>query len=227
MNLNDWLSYRSNCPLCDCPLTTFLHSKRRQSVKYEEGRLVVIFPRNNLYKKRSHPELNIAYSFDLYTNSFCIEFYDKDNIRLENWFDNSLMERFKILNKNLGKYRFYRQCESCQRFNYSSNDFSLSLETALLSKEITVATEFFQFIQTLDTTKGKLPFRIYRLLNCYGPRQSLKIGSYLSYWDDLYPNGNTLIQYPHPKAQNIDLPLIPFVGPEETLARIQKLLIFS
>ena len=228
MNLQEWLNYHKNCPLCAAPLTTYLHSTKRQAIKWEEGRMVVVFDLLSIDRRsssRMRGEYKIGYSFHLTENQFCIEFYNKDGIRIEKEVQPHLMDKFKSLDSNLKIYRFYQQCNSCKRYHYSSGAFKLNLKDATLhfKESFIVSSEYFGLIQAMEQG-SKTPFRIYRLLNCYTEKE---IGSHLTYWCTSIPHG-TLSDWTVPnEATFLDLPLIPFVSEDDTLDRIKKLIVFS
>lgn len=192
--------------------------------------MVVIFPLNSKGKKISS-DYNVGYSFSLTENQFQIEFYDKDNKRLDSSIPHHLIDKFKALDANLKNYRFYRRCDSCQRYHYSSGVFRFNLETCSLRFRdgFFVSSEYFGLIQAMQ--KGsKTPYRIYRLLNVYVPDASGEVsrhGSHLTYWNSADPHGTLSDRTTPNEATYLDLPLIPFISPEDTLSRIQKLLVFS
>jgi len=177
--------------------------------------------------KRKSSDYKVGYSFHLTENQFCIEFYTKEGLRLEKETQLHLMDKFKALDKNLNNYRFYRRCNGCRRYHYSSVMFRLNFETAslnLLDEDFIIDSEYFSFIQAMEQG-SKMPYRIYRLLNCYSSKKEAI--SYLTYWNSPVPHG-TLSDSTIPSDANfLDLPLIPFVSLNDTLQRIQKLLVFS
>jgi hypothetical protein len=220
VNLKDWLNYRKNCPICASPLTTYLHSQKRQSIRYEEGRVIVVFPMNSLGKGKA-ADHKVGYSFGLEKDDFCTEFYDKNMFRLEGETPLFLIKRFKELQKNLGSMQFYRQCNSCNRYNYSSTYFDICLKQGLIWTGYKIRSEYFGLIQNYGGAQDD-KFRIYRLLNYYHDEMT-----YLSYFItsnvfDAYPNSP-----PPNQSTHLQLPLIPFVSQEETLARLKKLITFS
>jgi hypothetical protein len=220
VNLKDWLNYRKNCPICTSPLTTYLHSKKRQSIRYEEGRVIVVFPLTA--KGHTTIDYKVGYSFDLEEDNFCMEFYDKNLFRLEKETPTFLIKRFKELDKNQGALKFYRQCNSCNRYNYSSNNFSLFLKERMVMPGYKVRSEYFGLIQNYGGTNDDR-FRVYRLLNYYDSGAY----SYLDYWvtSNVYDARSDI---PMPNiSTHLQLPLIKFVSQEQTLERIRKLITFS
>jgi hypothetical protein len=223
MNLKEWLNYRKNCPICQAPLTTYLHSSKKQGIKWEDGRMVIVFPLYSLDKKKTS-DYKVGYSFHLTENQFCIEFYTKEGLRIEKDTQFHLINRFKSLNENLKNYKFYRQCNGCKRYQYSSDIFKFNFKTFSLDFEenFIVSSEYLGLIQTMKTG-SKTPFRIYRLDNFYA---KIEMGTCLTYWNSLYPHGILSDCAVPDNARYVILPLIPFISEEDTLNRIKKLLVF-
>lgn len=228
MNLQEWLNYQKNCRLCQAPLTTYLHSTKMQRIKWEEDRMVVIFDLRSIDRRiatKMNSDYKVGYSFHLTENKFCIEFYTKELIRIDNDTPFFLMDNFKKLNNNLKNYKFYRLCNSCKRYHYSSSTFTPNLKNASLyfKEDFIVSSEYFGLIQAMEQG-SKTTFRIYRLLNSFSKKEYV---SYLTYWSSDDPHG-TLYDWnvPH-EVKCLDLPLIPFVSPDDTLDRIKKLIVFS
>lgn len=220
MNLREWLNYQKNCPLCQAPLTTYLHSSRRQSVRWDEERMIVVYP---LHDKKLSSDYNVGYAFSLSSNQFGIEFYNKEGaVRVENS-PFHLMDKFKSLDRNLRHYKFYCCCSSCQRYHYSSDVFRLDLKSSTFYPEsgLSVFSEYFGLIQVMEKDSKTL-YRIYRLLNNY-----FNSSSQLIYWGSNDPQETLWDKTVPYGAEFLDLPLIDFISPEETLSRIQKLLVFS
>jgi hypothetical protein len=218
VTLKEWMNYRKNCPFCESPLITYLHSGKRQSIRYEENRMVVVFPLTA--KGKTTTDYKVGYSFGLIDSSFCIEFYDKNLIRYETETPLFLKKRFEELHKNLGNYKFYKNCGSCQKYNYISSLFTLDFKSCTL-KTISVRSEYFGFIQNYGGGKDNR-FRVYKLLNYYDIGES-----YINYHitsnviDARGDHMNPVI------STHLQLPLIPFVSEEATLQRIKNLIIFS
>lgn len=226
MNIEEFLNYQTTCPLCGDKLTTFLHSQKQQSVKYEENRLVFQFRMDGLKKQDAH--YKVGYSFGMKDNSWQLEAYQYD-MRLDNYITSRVMERFKELDKNLGSYIFYRRCTSpgCYCYNYMSNKFHLSYATGQImnltdaSAVLKVRTEYIGMSAPQD--KG---FKIYKLLNDYDSGKSnLVYGRYQdrhiarSDWGQNNP--------PIQEMDFIQTAVIKFSSKDETMERINKLLIFS
>jgi len=223
-NVKDWFIYRRNCPLCENVLTTYLHSDRRQSIRFEDNKLVVLFPLDAIKGKgrKDHGNYKVGYAFSFLDNTFCIEFYDKNNFRIENEIPAFLLARFRELNKNLTSLKFYKECGTCHRYFYSSNNFVLDLQSTCV--EINPFYEFFGFAENYGGAQDDR-YRIYRLVNWLQSKTS-----YLSYGID--KNISHVLIYNHRPVllsgyTSLDLPLIKFVSKKDTLKRIKKLITFS
>jgi hypothetical protein len=211
MNLKEFINHRHICPFCDFPLNLSFHSKKWQNIKYEDDRLVIMFRMDGL--KRNQKDFKVTYSFGLNDNSWFINFFSKEEKLIEEA-PNYLRERFREMNKNLSLYRFYKSCANCNKFNYSSNYFDLNFKTANLGK-LEIVWEDFRFFKP-NPNGG---YKGYQLINkpnlnetviCYGACST----------NDFPPN------YPM-GFQDITIPLIKFTSKDETLERIQKLIVFS
>ena len=186
--------------------------------------MIVVFSLSALVKGKTTADYKVGYSFGLDKDDFCIEFYDKNSFRLEKETPTFLIKRFKELNKNLKELKFYRHCNGCNRYNYTSKSFYLKFDTAAILPGYEVRSEYFGLIQNFGGAKDDR-FRVYRLLNFYYDDKGEE--SHLDYWitNNVYdarsdapkPNTSTYLQ----------LPLIRFVSQEETLERIKKLITFS
>ena len=221
-SVKEWFNYRKKCPLCENVLTTYFHSDRRQSIRFEENRLVVVFPLEAMKGKKNQAHYKVGYSFSLADNTFCIEFYDKNNFRLDNEAPDFLRNRFKELSKNLGLLKFYKECGVCHRYFYFSSNFVLDFRSNFI--EIKPYFEYFGFAENYGGAQDDR-YRIYRLVN-----RLQNNTSQITYGVD----GNishTQLDIHRPVLlsgyTSLELPLIKFVSKKETLRRIKKLIIFS
>lgn len=184
-------------------------------MRYEDNRMLVMFRLDALKKKQIH--YKVGYSFGLEDNSWYVEFYSQDEKRFEVDSPEFLRNRFKELNKNMKTYRFYKQCDGCSRYNYSSDGFQLDYQTQNIG-ELEISTEYFGL--SLPTGNG---FKIYKLLNSYTENKSV-----LSYcrgpsetqarWD---------MGFVGPNTNYLETSVIKFSSAKETTERIGKLIIFT
>ena len=219
MNLQQFIDYRQYCPMCQTQLETAFHSKRKQVVFTEENQLVVFVLLSGIQQgqKRKEPH-TIAYVFDLYHNTFQVDFYSKNkHIRYDVVYDD-LRKRFLSLHQNLKLFRFFRECKGCERYRYDSDHFDMDLSTATF-QPISLRCEQFGFAHPAQGGH-----RIYKLLNSY-PQNT----SDLFFWKGERQEARVCVATPAPwqKATELHLPLIPFVSQEKTLERLANLVIFS
>lgn len=226
MNLREFLNYRTSCPLCDNNLSTFFHSQKQQAVKFEEDRLVFQLRMDGLKKYAAN--YKVGFSFGRDDGSWQLEVYQSDS-RLDSYLTTSVMSRFRELNKNLGDYKFYRQCThpKCNRFNYSSNLFKLNFKEGRIqgltrgTPDLNIQTEYIGMTEPVEGG-----FKIYKLLNDYAkPSSTLVYGRYPDEYIARADWGTT-----HPPIDSlgfIQMPLVRFTSRVETMDRLNKLLLFS
>lgn len=226
MNLKEFFEYRQTCPICKDVLVTSFHSQKKQSIRYEDDRFVVLFRMDSLKKKGIN--YKVGYSFGLEDHSWYVEFYTQDDKRFENDSPNFLRERFKELDKNLGQYKFYRHCTGCCCYNYSSNDFYLDYDLGSIN-DLIVNVEYIGMLQPIETG-----FKVYKLLNDYGGSKSTIVFGKHPSENIARSDAGVVNKKPHMSnyysSFNLDMiqvPLIKFSSQEETMERIRKLLIFS
>jgi len=215
MNLTEFVEYREQCPICDSKLHFIFHSKKWQSMRYEDDRLLVIFRMDSI--KKHQQDYKVGYSFGMKDNSWYVEFFSKDQKRFEEESPEHLRNRFKELDKNLKYYRFYKYCTSCCRYNYSSNTFMLNQKTGHIDN-LCLGNEYFGLSLPLEDGR----YRICKLNNDYILNMSSisfsKEKSNVWARADSSTNEMSFIQIPS---------LIKFTTHDETIARINKLMVFS
>lgn len=215
MNLQEFIAYRECCPICNQRLITSFHSEKKQTLRFEDNRLLVVFWLNAL--KKHQINYKVGYSFSLTDNSWYAEFYNKDDKRFESDTPEFLRNRFKELDKNLGGYKFYRHCTSCRRYNYSTNTFNLDFQSGTV-KKMCLNMEFIGLSTQLDDG-----YKVYRLLNDYQSNKStLMYGKRTTEEHTQY--------YSLVGAHKFDLletPIIKFTSAQETVDRLGKIILFS
>lgn len=228
MNLQEFINYRTTCPICDTNLTTCFHSAKRQTLRFEENRMVFIFNMNEM--KKMSTDHRAGFSFSLTNNTWRAEFYDKDMFRIDRQTTNYLMIRFKELDKNISPYKFYRACgrTACSRYNYSSNQFNLKYSGAITSiddgmPELKINTEYIGMSERIGDTNM---FKICKLLNDYRSDCSNIVYGKNSYEHLTRADWGTLSP-PMDSLDFMQVPLIKFSNKEETMDRISKLMLFS
>lgn len=232
MTLKEFLNYRTRCPLCDNGLNTKFHSERQQVIRYEDDRINFHVNMDGMTKKDN--DYKVAYSFGMNDNSFKLEIYKKSDPPYGNLFDRSVpidvLKKFRRLNQNLSlsprspsqepapaEYKIYRYCKSCNKYRYSSAHFKLFLESATYEIPF-VATEYFGMYQKVKDT-----YKVYRLFNYYSAGLStIQFGRFSHEWIVDLQVGS-----PPERLDKMELPLIEFVSAEETMKRLNTLIIFS
>lgn len=112
MNLKEFFDYKTNCPLCDTKLELHYNSmSKQQCLVINDSKFCVKIPRRNFKHKI---EYYVEHIFDMVSEEYYIEFYNKENVRLD-----------KI---HLDKWRYrvnmaylYKHCFKCNNFNYNAD----------------------------------------------------------------------------------------------------------
>ena len=219
MKLQEFLNYRHYCLSCGSTLNTSFHSRKRQKHLYVNDRLLIQINLDALNKKQKN--YKVGYSIDCNTNDFCIEFYDQSGYQ---WYENEspkfLIDRFKTLDKNHGKYHIYKHCNICNNYKYVSNYFELDYKTSNLG-ELSIESEYAIFFKTMEDG-----YKAYRLVSWYDREESwfdtFKVP--LSYWKDFSLNDVD------PVSENsvVKTGIINFnSSPSEMIDKLNMLLIFS
>lgn len=215
MNLQEFIAYREKCPICENKLITNLHSQKRQTIRFEDNRLLVVFRLDAL--KKHQIDYKVGYSFSLEDNSWYVEFFNQDDKRFETDSPLFLRDRFKELDKNLGGYKFYRHCTWCKRYNYSTNTFYLNYKTGMVDK-MCMNMEYVGLSTPVD--KG---YKIYRLLNDYmSSKTTLMYGKQRNEESTKY-DFSVGVKF----LDILETPVIKFTSAQETVDRLGKLIIFS
>lgn len=216
MNVETFLNHKKVCPLCGELLSTTFHSKRRQKIRYENDRLIVIFDMPSLNK--SDVFYKACFSIGMKNNDFYIDFYDKNDNILLNYNSTSALSRFLSFSYNLKDYKIYRSCCSCYNYLYSSNRFSLDFKNSTIG-DLSCSTEHFGL-----SSNNQDGYKIYRLANFYEENKSVLFYDKMcnDVFDDV-KNQLLLIDL----SGCVSTKLIDFVSKDETINRISKLLIFS
>lgn len=215
MNLQEFINFRERCPFCHLPLINKFISSRKQKIRFENDRLMIIIPIKGL--RPTDPDYEAGYSFSLKDNSFAIEFYCEED-RYER-ISRYMRETFKEFHKNLSatKFRFIRACGFCFKYEVNSNIVDIDLKKSQYSS-LNVYNESFLF-----TNKTSDDYKFILLNN---RTEDAGSASDLCWWKS---STDHRIEYTIPANANVknDLQLIKFVSKEETAARLNNLIIFS
>jgi len=201
------------CPLCLNKLKLVFHSKKRQSIKYEENNILITFPMGSINKNQK--SYKVGFSFDPKNNSFFIDFFTERGEKFE-IVPLSLLKKFTSFNTNLGAYKFYKVCDYCHNYHYTSNYFNLDLSNHNIG-DLTVHTEkFCLFKPWNDEFKSFIMINNYHLnkttLTVSTSKEINQCTKMLS--QDIYDN-------------IFELDLLKFTSKDEMINRLNRLLLFS
>lgn len=223
MNLKEFIDQRINCPICDTSLITNFISNRKQKIKIENDKFVVIFVMKAL--RTNQQDYEVGYAFNPLDNTFSIEFYSEwDNT---NHVPMHLIEKFREFHNNLlsttsGIGRFIRKCTFCNRYTKSSTHFNLDLKNSkldtLLWDGLQIAYESFGL--SIPAEDGH---KIIHLSNFHVPQPQSRI-----MWFRADKEDHTRLDWTLPaKYSEVTVPLVPFISKEETTKRVNNLLTFA
>lgn len=219
MNLQEFIDYRSHCPLCDIALIT-LFNFRKQNIKYQDNKATIIYDLSSL--KKGVQSIKIGYVFGLKDNFIYIEFYNKDG-KILNVIPLSYIKRFKDFDANISnneRFSFSRSCKFCKKYFLKTFYFAIDYKTQSISP-LKIFKETFGFIIPTHNQ-----FKTIILNNYFDP-----LKSNIKWWRS-YNEDNVELEFFASKfyltdISEIDLAFIPFISKEETIKRLDTLLIFS
>ena len=214
MNLKEFNNYRKLCPICDTPLVTGFHSNKQQSIRYEGNSMKVMFFLHPLTKHQKR--YRVAYHFNIVDHSFSIEFYMPDGSARFESIPDFLRLRFLEFHKNLKEFKFFRGCTFCLQYAYTTKFFKIDLKQ-VICEPLEVWSEEVGLVHPLADGH-----RIYRMYNMYGDKKST-----ILVWNGVPSEAAINLGYSPKRVSRMDLPLIPFVSKEETINRLNNLIVFS
>lgn len=147
MLLQEFIS-KTNCIICDSPISTIFHSKRaKQSLNSEEMQFTYPITFKN-YKR----EYSVSYNFSLMSNLITLSFY-KDNLLLQEP-TKPILTKFQNYSNNNPYYLFYRECVNTCYFAYSNklkvNLGNLSYDLSFHKEIITINQDNKKLSLSLD-----------------------------------------------------------------------------
>jgi hypothetical protein len=197
MNLKTFLSYRDRCPICNLKLLTAFHSKRRQIIEEDNNILRIFYSLPSLSFKIKY---KVCYSINIEDNSIYVDFYNK---KLLTKISIELLKDFRNFDNNLKLYRFYKYCDNCETYSYSSNSFAIDYKNCSIG-DLKINEEIFSLYHN-----NKLKYRLY---NNY----EKEVSSIL--YGEFAPNWYTKI---------LQVPLLKFSTQDKMIEKINKLIVFS
>lgn len=217
MNIQEFIDERTHCPICNTTLITQFISSRKQKIKLENDRLVVVFVMKSM--SVNQPDYEVGYAFNPRDNTFHMEFYSE-------WDHHGhvpmhLIDKFKDFHKNLGTCKFIRKCAFCNRYSKSSIPFDLNFKTGTLD------TKFYDGLQVSYESFGlTLPandeFKI-MFLNNFPMMNKSEI-----FWFRSDMENSARIDWMLPQKHNkVVVELVPFISKDDTTKRINNLLTFA
>lgn len=210
MNLHKFLNYRDTCPFCDDKLNFVFHSKKRQACVADGADIRIVFDLKSI--KRGQKNYKIEFVINRHTNSFYIEFYNKDMTPFDNQVPLFLLKRFEDFSDNQGYFRFYKYCDGCSKYNFQSQYFKLDYKNQTI-EQTNIEIENFTFIE-IDGNQRKMT----KMTNYYQDK-----ATWITRAQNNLEDREDLLDFHDP----ICVSIIPFISKEETLNRINTLLVFS
>lgn len=214
---------RTHCPICDTALVTQFLSNRKQKIKIEDNKFVVVFVLKSLGTNKQDYE--VGYAFNPADNTFSIEFYSEWDTR--DFVPLHLIEKFREFHNNVlsttsGIGRFIRKCTFCNRYVKFSTNFNIDFKNykldTLFWDGLQVASESFGL--SLQTEND---YKIIHLNNYHLPNSESKI-----VWFRSNDKNDSRLDWMIPsKHLEVTVPLIKFISYEETAKRINNLLTFA
>jgi hypothetical protein len=208
MNVQQFIDYRSSCPICSNTLLNLSFNTNKRQVLHRNGdRLLVIF--NLQSTKKGQKNYKAGFSIDKLTNEFYIDFYDYTSIdeTYESASPIFLLNRFKEFNKSMSDYRFYKSCLMCNCYNYQSQYFEMNLNNPVI-EDLEIEHEVFSFMHKRNDKTYSILLR-----NEFLKESSFNISTVPT------KHGQEFIKF--------NLPLVNFTTTEEVGDRLLNLMIFS
>jgi hypothetical protein len=216
MNLQEFIDKRTHCPFCNTALVTQFISDRKQKIRLQDGRLLVVFVMKGLYVNQQDYE--VGYSFSLEDETFRIEFFTEWDT--SNYVPMHLIDKFKKFHDNLSSCKFKRTCTFCNRYTMSSTPFGLNFKTLQFDHSLPFGIMYEAYGFTMPIEDG---FKIMHLSNFYFDLNKSNLTWFRS--DTELP---AQLNYPLPNNRSeMALPFIPFVSREETTKRLNNLIVFA
>lgn len=208
MNLKDFINYRDACPFCNSKLVLTFRA-RKQSVKVEDDWVKFRYDLKPL--KRGQHLFKVEYCFNMKNNDFYIEFYNSVCEVLET-VSLSIIKRFIEFHKHGADLFFGKECRYCKSYFYNSNNLTLVYKEFKVGN-LEIYCEDIWFIS--NNMNKQIGLHNFYLSN--------KSEVHIINISD--PKGD--LSFPDLSSSKIEIPLVPFISKEETLKRLENLILFS
>lgn len=168
-NLETFMKYRKSCPVCSSELALCFIFKAKSTMNQIDGNIVcgVDISGNQMSKKSFH--YTAKFHINPKTNYFFVDFYDKNGQLYDRVFM-SVKERYtEFVRRHQENIRFYKECLSCRKYNYSSKKIVIDHQNCKLSG-FEVSQEYFCLGRLVGDPKEKLfqsDYQVFKLLNHY------------------------------------------------------------
>lgn len=212
MNLQEFLNYRSACPLCDKSLSIFFRSNRKQQhfIKYDKHIFQFNLPNTQMFPSLN--DVKVRFIVDPTDNTFQLTYvHGIDNQHIDPTAD--IKDRFESFNKNLKSSRFWVVCKNCNNYMYRSNVFLPDIECLSI---IPLIIEYEDFNISYSVNDG---YKTLKIINEYG--------DYNKSWVNINAADQSITnQYVSAYNEKILLPLIKFTNKISFLDKINTALVF-
>lgn len=145
MNLQDFINYKTHCPLCDEQLKNVFNSKGR-AVELQDDKFCITINLKSL--KRGQKNYQALIIVDPVTNDFQVEFQRLGGRRLGDSTPLFLIQRFKEFISNSLNCKVYSYC-TCENFSYHSQYFTFDFKSSIFS-DLLLDTEMFNAVPLND-----------------------------------------------------------------------------
>lgn len=205
MNLQEFLDYRTHCPLCDEKLKKVFVSRTRQ-INKDNNNYVFVVELKSL--KRGQKTFYAEIIVDTITNDFRVEFKEKDGRAFQDHVPTFLINRFMEFVEKCSPFKIYAHCK-CEKYFYDSQYFNLDFKSKLFSDLL---------IRSEDFCDLKINDNLYFNMTNFSLSKKTKLTLYKELFTE------TIFT---PDYSEITVPLINFTSKNKIIDRIKNLLIFS
>lgn len=165
MTFERFFKFKTTCPLCNDQLHSYFISKKRKISEFNDDWYQISINLNSLRPKADYNYTAIIF-INKKDNSFFVDFLKKDNSLLGSCVPLSVLRKFKEFIKAVNNLNVYRFCNSCEQYNYISNNFKLRYSESIV-EELDVNLEHVNLVEPVEDG-----YKHYRLYNNYIDKKS-------------------------------------------------------